>query len=353
MSLLDVVATPAHVTDRLLRAVSPGLSAIAPGTTCWEEFLVRLTATLTPDRSVAPPEVERLALAAAVREVLPAYDPAYLERATTLDAFARTLDILRAQGADADALDAARAATQDVDEGPRARLRCLAEVLRAHDARLAAQGLTARAAVASHLTRAIDAAREAGVSPSSLALPDTLRLWHLSALPPTRVSLVVALARWLAAHRGRTEAHVLCEPRRMKLPLTLDRALRVMEAEEGAALELQFGLRDPSAEGPDPGLGAWILRVAEGAQVHESASAAPAPVALAEAKGPDEEARWIAARVRRWIDEGITPRDIAIVLRRTGDETVAALGRCLDDAGVARQDPRGRPLLGSPSPARC
>jgi hypothetical protein len=348
MSLLDVVATPAHVTDRLLRAVSPGLSAIAPGTACWDDLLVRLTATLTPDRSVAPPEVERLALAAAVREVLPAYDPAYLERANTLDAFARTLDILRSQGADADTLEAARSATQDIDEGPRARLRCLAEVLRAHDARLAAQGLTAHAAVESHLARAIDVAREAKVSPSHYGLPDHLRLWHLSALPPARVALIVALARWLSAHRGRTEAHVLCEPRRMKLPLTLDRALRAMEAEEGAALELQFGLRDPSAEGPDGGLGAWILRVAEGAQVHESASAAPAPVALSEAKGPDEEARWIAARVRRWIDEGITPRDIAVVFRRTGDETVATLGRCLDDAGVAWQDPRGRPLLGSP-----
>ncbi|MEZ4390343.1 MAG: hypothetical protein R3A48_04545 [Polyangiales bacterium] len=128
----------------------------------------------------------------------------------------------------------------------------------------------------------------------------------------------------------------------MKLPLTLDRALRALEAEEESSLELRFGLRDVGAPAQHEGLSGWIRRVAEGARVHDASSPAEVPLALAEAKGPDEEARWVAARIARWIDEGVSPRDIAVVLRVTSDEAVAALGRCLDDAEVPWQDPRGR-----------
>lgn len=353
MSLLDVVATPAHVLDRLDRAMDEGdgSSAIAPRTIPWRDLLTRLSLALLPEVSVAPAEVERLALAGAVREVLPRYDPAFTERANTLDAFARTLEILRRHGATAESLDQARAHTADTDEGTRARLLTLASVMRAQDARLASHRLAAAATLEGRLAVALDAAREEGRRPEDLDLPNALRVWHLASLPPTRVALLVGLARWLSSCGGRTEAHVVCEPRRMKLPLSMDRALRALEAEEASALELQFGLRDPVAPMASVALSGWITRVAEGARVHDGGARdhdGAVPLSLAEAHGPEEEARWVAARVARWIDEGLGAHEVAIVLRRTDEEAVAAIGRCLDDARVPWQDPRGRSLLASP-----
>lgn len=352
MSLLDVVATPAHVLDRLDRAIEDGdgTSALAPRTIPWRDLLTRLSLALLPEVSVAPAEVERLALAGAVRAVLPTYDPAFTERAGTLDAFARTLEVVRRHGATADALEQAREHTADTDEGTRARLLALAAVMRAQEERLSAHGLAPAASIEARLARAVDAARAEGRRPEDFELPSSLRVWQLASIPPTRVALLVALARWLAACDGRTEAHVVCEPRRMKLPLTMDRALRALEGEEASALELQFGLRDPVAPPALPSLSAWITRVAEGARVHDDGARSddPLPLSLAEAHGPEEEARWVAARVARWIDEGVGAHEIAIVLRHTDEDAVAAIGRCLDDARVPWQDPRGRSLLASP-----
>lgn len=355
--VVDVVATRSHVEERLTRALtedespSSASSALAPGTLAWDDFLARSLAQLVPDRAVAPAEVERLTLAGAVRAVLPAYDAAFTERAGTVDAFSRTLAILRAYGVTTDTLRAAVAHTDDHDDGARARLKVLAAVLDEQNRRLAQSGFLARGDTEATLAEAIEGPAK-DRSPESLGMPTTVRLWHLASLPPSRVRFILALTRWLTAHGGAVEAHVVCEPRRMKLPIVIDRALRAFEAEEGASLELQYGLRDPSAPTMDAALGRWVTALAAGARSVEpvgvSKNEARGAIALAEAQGPEEEARWVVARIERWMARGFAPHELAVVLRRADEEVVQTLGRALDDARIPWTDARRAGVLTSP-----
>ena len=354
--VVDVVATAAHVGERLTRALlgdadgAPAGSALAPGTAAWPALVASVLAAVAPEVCVAPPDVERLALAGSVRAVLPAYDAAFTERAGTVDSFARTLAILRSNGVDRAVLLAAVGATEDHDEGARARLRILAAVLDEQDRRLRITGLVAQASAELVAARAIDAVAAAR-SPQVAGLGPTLRVWHLAELPPARVAFLTALSRWMGAHGGALELHVVCEPRRMKLPLSIDRALRAFEAEEGGALELQYGLRDPSTAPSAPWLTRWVAALAVGGRSSDApdeADGAAAGVAFAEAQGPDEEARWVAARIERWLARGFSASEIAVVLRRPDSERVETLGRALDDARIPWTDARDAALLTSP-----
>lgn len=351
LPVVDVVATHAHVGERLARALAEtathaGGAAIAPGTLAWPELVARVLSCVAPDVAIAPPDVERLALAAAVRAVLPTYDAAFTERAGTVDAFARTLAILRVNGAERATLTEAVKLTDDHDDGARARLKVLAAVLDEQDRRLSAAGLVAAASAENVAAKALADTRE---KPSEAGLGAALRVWHMAELPPTRVAFLTALSRWMNAHRASTELHVVCEPRRMKLPLAIDRALRAFEAEEGIGFEVQYGLRDPSVEAASPWLSRWVSALAVGGRMTEGADAVGAPsVSFAEAQGPDEEARWVAARVERWIAEGLRASEIAIVLRRPDSERVETLGRALDDARIPWRDSRDAALLTSP-----
>ncbi len=340
--------------ERLARALdgtldaAPMSAALAPGTLPWPSLVARVLALVAPYVTVASPDVERLALAGAVRSVLPEYDPAFTERAGTVEAFARTLSVLRVHEVSQEALEAALRATDDRDEGARTRLRILAAVLDEQDRRLRRAGLLAADAAESAAAKSLDTAHHR--PPSELGVERTLRVWHLASLPPARVSFLTALARWLGAHGATLDAHVVCEPRRMKLPLTLDRALRAFEAEEGSRFELSYGLRDPSAPPASPTLSRWVATLATGGRHPEAAPslAAPTCITLAEAQGPDEEARFVASRIERWMSAGIGAHEIAVVLRRTTEDNVETLGRCLDDARVPWIDTRDAPLLASP-----
>lgn len=348
LPVVDVVATRGHVGERLARALAdsparPLGAAIAPGTLSWPEMVARVLSCVAPDVSIAPPDVERLALAGAVRAVLPTYDAAFTERAGTVDAFARTLAILRINGAERATLAEAVRLTDDHDDGARGRLKILAAVLDEQDRRLSSAGLVA-AASAEHV--AAKALADTRRKPSEAGFGSELRVWHLAELPPTRVMFLTALSRWMGAHRGSTEFHVVCEPRRMKLPLAIDRALRAFEAEEGARFEMQYGLRDPSLEPASPSLAKWVSALAIGGRL--DGEEAVKGLSFAEAQGPDEEARWIAARIERWMAEGIRASEIAVVLRRPDSERVETLGRALDDARIPWRDSRDAALLTSP-----
>ncbi|MEZ4407571.1 MAG: PD-(D/E)XK nuclease family protein [Polyangiales bacterium] len=355
MTLLDIVATRAHVRERLVRSLAdPDLprrgAALAPGTVAWPALVARLCLACLTELSVSPPAVDRLALAQVLRAELPSHDPAFSERVGTVDAFARALDTLRASCATPDDVLRAATLTEPDDDGTRERLRALARVYAAHDKRLAAVGLCAPAAVESSVAAAVDALREQNVSPRALGLPTELRVWHLASLPASRVALVTALSRWLAAHGGRVEAQVVCEPRRVRLPPGLDRALRDFEAETEGGLDLRYALRDPGAPEADEALSRWITTLAEGGRgaEHGVEPAPRPPVELAECHGPEEEARWVAARVERWIAEGVAPHEVAVVVPRCEPEVIEPLGRALDDARVPWSASAGAPLLSSP-----
>jgi hypothetical protein len=354
LALVDVVATPDHVNERLARALDgtlelpPQGAAIAPGTIPWDSFVARVLSLVAPHVAVAPPEVERLCLAEAVRSVLPVYDPAFTERSDTLDAFARTLTLLRAHEVTPEDLEAARRSAHDHDESTRPRLHILAAVLDDHEHRLRRAGFVAHSMAESLAARAL--AQTQKYLPTRLGIDGTLRLWHLASLPPSRVAFVTALARWLSSHDATLEAHVVCEPRRMKLPITLDRALRAFESEEGTRFELFYGLRDPSAPPAVPRLRQWVSVLACGGRslTPEPPPEPIPPITLAEAQGPEEEARFVAACVERWMHAGIGAHEIAIVLRRSTEDHIETLGRCLDDARIPWIDTRDAPLLTSP-----
>jgi ATP-dependent helicase/nuclease subunit B len=351
LPVVDVVATRGHVGERLARALAgtpsrPLGAAIAPGTLAWPEFVARVLSCVAPEVSIAPPEVERLALAGAVRAVLPSYDAAFTERAGTVDAFARTLAILRVNGAERATLAEAVRLTDDHDDGARGRLRVLGGVLDEQDRRLAAAGYVA-AASGEHV--AAKALGETKRRPGEAGLGRALRVWHLSELTPTRVMFLTALSRWMGAHGAATELHVVCEPRRMKLPLAIDRALRAFEAEEGASFEVQYGLRDPSLDAASSSLARWVSALAVGGRLADAPGVEGVEgLTFAEAQGPDEEARWVAARIERWMAEGIRASEIAVVLRRPDSERVETLGRALDDARIPWRDSRDAALLTSP-----
>lgn len=351
VALVDVVATSDHVAERLARALdgtldaAPRVAALAPGTIAWPALVARVLARLAPELAVAPPDVERVCLADAVREVLPAYDPAFTERAHTVESFARTLALLRTHEVTGETLAAARDfARASGDDTVGARLEMLAAVLADHDRRLARAGLVSADAAESLAARAL--AADHGHRPAELGIGATLRVWHLASLPPARVKLLTALARWLAAHGATLAAHVVCEPRRMKLPLAIDLAVSAFEAEEGTGLELCFGLRDPSAPPAAAALARWVSALATGG-LPEAGTPRPA-VTLAEAPGPEEEARFVAARIERWLRAGVGVHEIAVVVRRSAEDHLETLGRCLDDARIPWIDTRDAPLLASP-----
>lgn len=321
-------------------------SAVAPRTVTWEAFVTRWLLALG-EESLASREVERLTLAAAVRAVLPRYDAALTERAETVDGFARTLDLLRRHEVTAHLVEQSRALADDADEGTRTRLRALAEVMADQDRRLAAADLHPAASVCWVLAQAIDEARARRRSPASYGLASVVRWWGVLDVDPSRAALAAALARWLGAHGGRLDVHVVCEPRRMQMPPALDRALRVLEAEE-SGLELRYGLRDPGADPPVEALQRWLVSLTDPTASMERATPTGAAVALAEAQGPEDEGRWVAARVARWIDEGLGAHEVAVVFPGDDPETRRCVGQALDDARIPWSAGRGEGLLSSP-----
>lgn len=348
MSLLDVVGTRGHLDERLRRAMRgpQHASAVAPSTVTWESFLTHWSLALC-DGAMASREVERLTLSAATREVLPRYDAALTERAETVDGFAHTLDSLRRHEVTPEVIEQARAFTEDGDEGTRTRLRALAEVMAWQDRALASAGLHPGATLCTLLSLAVDRAREQGRSPSSLGLPELVRWWNVLDVDPSKVSLAVALARWLGAHGGGFEMQVVCEPRRMQMPPPLDRALRTLEAQE-QGLELRYGLRDPGAGAPDEPLQRWLAALTDPSASVDRSPVLGGAVTLAEAQGPDDEARWVASRVARWIDEGLGSHEIAVVFAGDDPETRRCVAQALDEARIpwSASSPEG--LLSSP-----
>ncbi|MDB4932119.1 MAG: UvrD-like helicase C-terminal domain, partial [Myxococcaceae bacterium] len=347
MPLLDVVATRGHLDERLRRALRGPhhASAVAPNTVTWEAFLTRWSLALCDD-AMASREVERLTLSAATRAVLPRYDAALTERAETVDGFGHTLELLRRHEVTPAVLEEARAFADDGDEGTRTRLRALAEVMADQDRRLDAAGFFPAATLCTRLARAVDRAREAKRPPSAYGLPEMVRWWHVLEVDPARVSLAVALARWLGAHGGGFELQVICEPRRMQMPPPLDRALRTLEAEE-QGLELRYGLRDPGADAPDEPLQRWLAALTDPSAAVDRSPVVGA-VTLAEAQGPDDEARWVASRVARWIDEGVGAHEIAVVFAGDDPETRRCVAQALDEARVPWSASRSEGLLSSP-----
>jgi hypothetical protein len=330
---VDVVPTAAHIDERLLRALERGTSAIAPTTVTVDDLVAALHARLLPTARCAPPVLERLVVAESVRAELAAQGDEAREHGGTVETFARAVDALRRHGiAPADVLRAVEVVPED-DAPARARLRLLAGVAERAEAALAARGYVARASIEGRLASVLARPGEPVSLPPPLAPGDrVVRLLAAHALDPTRVALFAALARALGPRGGRVEIQVVCEPRRERLPASVDGALRALEAEEDLPIELSFGLRDPDAPAPHAGLVELVTALAAGGR------AAPGPVVLAEAHGPDEEARWVAAQIERWLAHGYAPHEIAIAVREGSPDVLTPLGRALDEARIPWTD---------------
>lgn len=338
--VLDVVATEGHLVERLDRALDASTraaSALAPDTLSWSQFVATLAFVYLPSSTVASAEVERLTLAEAVRAVLPPYDAAFSRRSDIVEEVGRSVSSLRRQGVGPAALRAAREAVAGDDQATRQRLETLAEIVEVQDARLAREGWLPRDSVESALARAL--AAPGAAAPEAVLGAEVVRVWHLFELPSERVAFLVALAASLGARGGRVELHIACEPRRARLPTTLDRALRAFEAVEAPGLELQYSLRDPHAPEVDPGLGAWVTALAEGSASRNPVKLDARRVRIAEGEGPEEELRWVVAQIVAARDEGVAAHEIAVVFRSLEASVVSRVAAHFDEAAVAYSPP--------------
>ena len=284
--------------------------------------------------------------------MLPACDPAWTERVGTVDAFARTLQVLRANGVTPAMLHQAAQEVTDGDGGVRARLNGLAEVLTAQDAALAARHSVARATVETRLTEALAAETR---SPEDLDLPARSDPCGTSRCCPPRAR---ASSRRSRAGSGRTGAASRCRSCASRggcasrAPSTA--RCGCSKPTRARASEVQpRPLRDARLPPVDPALTRWITALATGGRAHtqydpEATETLKVPVVLAEAHGPDDEARWIAARVERWLKAGWAADTLAVVARTLDDATVDPLGRALDEARIPWVDGRGVRLWSSP-----
>lgn len=342
--LFDIVATRAHVGERLVRSLtnspraqtpSPS-AALAPFTLAWPEFISRLCLECLPEVSVCPRSIERVTLAA-VLDTEFHHDPAFREPGATLDAFAQALDTLRSVCALPDDVTHASELSLTPDAASRERLITLARVFAAHETRLAAMKFSPAASIEARLADAIDSLRQAKVYPNSLGLPSDLRLWHMASLPAPRVKLIIALSRWLASDNGHVEVQIVCEPRRVRLAPALDRALRDLEACTDNGPELRYSLRDPGAPPVSQALSRWITTLSEGARSTDSFTVTDTPhpaVRLAHCHGPEEESRWVADCISRWLSAGISPHEISVVFPVCAPEVITSVSRALDDAKI-------------------
>lgn len=326
---VNVVPTAAHVEERLSRALERQTGVIAPTTVSMDEWLASLHARLLPDVRIASPLIERLTLASVVRTTLAVQGDVTREHGSTVEALARTVDMFRRHGLSPG--DIRRAVDEISAEDPmaRARLALVADVFEKTEATLAERGWVSRAAAEMQLASILpsnDAIACLPMFPSSGEC--TVRFVNVHDLDPVRVALFAAIARAVGSRGASVEIHVVSEPRRERMPVALDRALRTIEAWEHLPVELSFGLRDSDAPRAHEGLTALIEALCTGGR------AADAPVRLAEADGPDEEARWVAAQVEQWLANGYAPDEIAIAVREGTEEELAPLARALDDARI-------------------
>ncbi|MBL8683390.1 MAG: PD-(D/E)XK nuclease family protein [Myxococcales bacterium] len=327
-SQVHVVATDEHRRARLLVAAREGGAAIAPSTVSIHTLVRALHRALLPHVALAHPLIERVAASLAATKVR---GGAGYTRATAL---ASALDVLRRNAIDGDALERSLAEVDASEDGARKRLGALAEASRLVDERLEAEGLVARAGLEGVLARAIDAmelgeALPAPIGPNPTHVRVTL---GAAGLDLSRARLLAALGRALQRRGGGLSLRVLVEPARERWSAALDRALRVFEDDEESPVELELGLREDDGETHD-GLRSFVEALAAGGR------AVDAPVEFAEAHGPDESARWAIATVERWIDAGMEPEEIAIVLRTGAADEVEPIVRALDEAGLrARLD---------------
>lgn len=331
MTSVHVVATDEHRRARLLRAAHEGGAAIAPSTLSFDAMVRALHRSLLPHLSLAHPLIERVSAALAARQVRGGEG---YQRSTAL---ASALDVLRRNAVDGDALERALAEVHANEEGARRRLNALAEAARWVDERMEAEGLVARSAIEWVLARAIDAMEPADALPSPMGpQPCVLRVEVTGfSFDQSRARLLAALARALHKRGGLLQLRVLVEPSRERWSTTLDRALKVIEDDEASSVELELAMRSEDDAPAAEGLREFVQAIAAGGRVQG------APVEFAEAHGPDESARWAAAQVERWIDEGIEPDDIAVIVRSGDAEEVEPLVRALEESGVrARLDAR-------------
>lgn len=343
-ALVDVVPSAAHVDERLLRALGKaGASAIAPSTLTVDALLGALHAALLPGTRVASRVLVRIAVAGALRKTLARRGSEQREHFGAVDGFVRAFDALQRHALCGD--DVARA----VDEVPsdndpaRARLRVLADVVRGAEAALEAKGFVTRASAERRISAALAALAEGVPLPAPLGVPGTVvRVRCAHSLDPVRVDFWLALARALRVRGGWLDLHAIAEPRRERIPPALDRALRAFEAEDDAPVDLSLGLRDPDAPAPHPRLCDFVNAMGVGAP-----PVVGAPLTLAEAQGPDEQARWVAARVERWLADGYAPHEIAVVLREGTPEALAPIARALDEAKIPWREECGAPLISS------
>ncbi|MDP3275206.1 MAG: PD-(D/E)XK nuclease family protein [Deltaproteobacteria bacterium] len=324
--VLDIVATEAHRQERLLRALdAPGTqAAIAPSTVTFDALVRTLHSALLPHRAVAPLSIERFAAASVVSAMRKG---ASYQRTTALS---DALELLRRSGLDGDALERAVAEVQGDEPQARKRLQTLAKVVRRVDEELDRSELISPHAIERVLAALLDAMDPSQPLPAPLGPHACVVRVELAGhcFDQARALFVTALARALTRRGGSLSLHLLAEPSRERWPTALDRALRLIEDDEHAPVELRFGLRTPSAPEAAHGLVGFLRALSAGGRAQE------APVRFAEAFGPDESARWAVQCIERWHDQGISLDDIVIVVRSGAADEIEPIVRAMRDAAL-------------------
>jgi ATP-dependent helicase/nuclease subunit B len=282
-------------------------------------------------RSPVSPLAARLLMAAAARALGPnafgdyAREPAFARSAWEL------VQQLKLQDTGPADLEAAIAG---LGHPPRPRLECLAKLWRAYEDLLSAQQLADRG----DLLRAA-ADRLAKELPSRLEHFTQVEVHHLHDLPPARARLLQSLA---------TTCHARKLPVKVTLPAANNPQIDVLVNEAFAGMEKAWQGLDVDAwpEVPNAPL-AWI----GGSLFGDNIPPQTAPNLHAfSAATPRDEARQIAHRVRKLLDEGAAPEQVAIVFRDLGDDAEAMV-EALEEVGVPARVRLGMPL-GATAPGR-
>ncbi len=197
--------------------------------------------------------------------------------------------------------------------------------------------------------------------PQDLQRPQ-VRFCNIYDWSPIRVDIVRELARRLQAERA---GGVFLEDRvEIELPYDFDRPnlfhylepiLRQVESLEGDALTLQWHTAEPAfLLGPLEQLAEAVWSSVEASGFSSQSTTIDdldhTRIAIVEAPGPVREARAIARRVRRLLDEGAAPDEIVIAPRAL-DERLGPVCDALDAYRIPWQCRQGTALL-SAAPAR-
>ncbi len=326
---IDVVATAAHREQRLMQAAIESGSSLAIATVTHAELLQQLQAALLPKVRCAPPVVSKLIAGMAAKKVH------RREHYVSAPRLVEALALLREYGVDCGVLEKTLQQSDALDDASARRLRALLDAMAESDRRLHAKQLVAAESLHVQLSeRLTDVSPEYSLGPLLDVEKPLLRV----ELTPQLFSwscatFYLALARHLGARGGAVAIHVLAEPARDRWPASLDRTLRLIEEHEEVHVELTLGLRSPRSAEPALDLQRFVHSLAAGGR------SPTALVRFAESAGIEESAHWAVHQVESWLRAGISPEQIALVVRSHDAPQVDALVRALAHSAIAVEAP--------------